>query len=277
MMRVSRGAITLFVGFVAAACGGGNTPPQGGETAPGADPTARTSALESGASLIQAKAPVEKIAMYLNGFHVSKDDPRMQMEAHHYCNQANEDLAQCVLFDGNTAEARMMGIEYIISEKLYNTLPADEKAYWHPHNYEILSGQLRMPGLPDAAEQEALKGKMNSYGKTWHTWMTGMHGKDADPLPFGPPHLQWSFNKDGEATPDMVAARDERFDVNTADARQDRQDLVALAKPQGGVDAMAASFPNAKPVEGVADNGDAATRPVPTFGMKDAQPAPSGQ
>ena len=134
-----------------AACGGGDTPPQGGETAPGADRTAKTAALETGANLMQAKAPVEKIAMYLNGFHAAKDDPKMQMEAHHYCNQANEDMAQCVLFDGNTAEARMMGVEYIISEKLYNTLPADEKAYWHPHNYEILSGQLRMPGLPDVA------------------------------------------------------------------------------------------------------------------------------
>ena len=72
-----------------AACGGGNTPTQGGETAPGADRTAKTAALETGANLMQAKAPVEKIAMYLNGFHVSKADPTMQMEAHHYCNQAN--------------------------------------------------------------------------------------------------------------------------------------------------------------------------------------------
>jgi hypothetical protein len=277
MMRVARGASTLLAVVITAACGGGNTPPQGGETAPGADRTATTAALETGANLMQAKAPVEKIAMYLNGFHVSKDDPTMQMEAHHYCNQANEDLAQCVLFDGNTAEARMMGIEYIISEKLYNTLPADEKAYWHPHNYEILSGQLRMPGLPDVAEKEALKGKMNSYGKTWHTWMTGMHGKQADPLPFGPPHLQWSFNKDGEDMPGMVAARDKRFDFDSADERQDRQDLVSLGKPQGGVDAMASFFPNAKSIEGVTDNGDAATRPVPTFGMKDAQPKPSGR
>jgi len=79
---------------------------------PGADRTAKTAALETGANLMQAKAPVEKIAMYLNGFHAAKDDPKMQMEAHHYCNQANEDLAQCVLFDGNTAEARMLGIEY---------------------------------------------------------------------------------------------------------------------------------------------------------------------
>jgi hypothetical protein len=277
MTRLSQGA-TLFVAVVmTGACGGGNTPPQGGETAPGADRTAKTAALESGANLMQAKAPVEKIAMYLNGFHVSKDDPKMQMEAHHYCNHANEDLAQCVLFDGNTAEARMMGIEYIISEKLYNTLPTEEKAFWHPHNYEILSGQLRMPGLPDVAEKEALKGKMNSYGKTWHTWMTGMHNHKADPLPFGHPHLQWSFNRDGEDMPGMVTARDKRFDFNTGDERQDRQDLVALAKPQGGVDAMAAAFPEATPVNGVTDNGDDATRPVPTFGMKGAEPKPSGQ
>ena len=107
---ISTTVVALAVGV--AACGGGNTPPQGGETAPGADRTAKTAALETGANLMQAKAPVEKIAMYLNGFHAAKDDPKMQMEAHHYCNQANEDLAQCVLFDGNTAEARMLGIEY---------------------------------------------------------------------------------------------------------------------------------------------------------------------
>ena len=226
---------------------------------------------------MQAKAPVEKIAMYLNGFHVSKADPTMQMEAHHYCNQANEDMAQCVLFDGNTAEARMMGVEYIISEKLYTTLPAEEKAYWHPHNYEILSGQLRMPGLPDVAEKEALKGKINSYGKTWHTWMTGMHGKQADPLPFGPPHLQWSFNKDGEDVPGMVADRDKRMDFNTADERKDRTDLASLGEAARRSRRDVGVLSERETYSWRYDNGDAATRPVPTFGMKDAQPKPSGR
>jgi len=249
-------------------CGGGNTAPPGDQTAPGADRTPTTTALESGANLLQAKAPVEAIAMYLNGFHLSKDDPAMQMEAHHYCNQANEEFAQCVLFDGNTAGARLMGIEYIISARLYDTLPADEKAYWHPHNYEILSGQLRMPGLPDVVERQALEGKINSYGKTWHTWMTGVHGHAADPLPFGPPHLQWSFNRDGEADPGMEAARDQRFGFDTVEERRARQALVELASPQGGVDALAPSFPTARPVPGVTDNGDQTTRRVPTFGMK---------
>ena len=277
MRRAGLAAPVVLGTIVVTACGGGNTPPPGGETGPGADRTGRTGALETGANLMQAKAPVDKIAMYLNGFHVAKDDPQMQMEAHHYCNQANEDLAQCVLFDGNTADARLIGIEYIISEKLYATLPAGEKAYWHPHNYEILSGQLRMPGLPDVAEKAALKTKINSYGKTWHTWMSGTPQRPGDPLPLGPPHLQWSFNRDGEARPGMVADRDQRFDFDTADERRDRQDLVGLARPQGGVEALTGHFPNATPLPGVTDNGDASARPVPTVGLKGAAPQPSGR
>jgi hypothetical protein len=183
-----------------------------------------------------------------------------------------------VLYDGNTADARMMGIEYIISEQSYATLPSEEKAYWHPHNYEILSGQLRMPGLPDVAEKEALKGKMNSYGKTWHTWMTGMHAGKDDALPFGPPRLQWSFNRDGEVAPGLVEGRDKRMNLDTADERRDRADLAQLAHPQGGVDAMAGMFPNARPLmAGVTDNGDVATKPVPTFGMRGAERGATGR
>jgi hypothetical protein len=75
----------------------------------------------------------------------------------------------------------------------------------------------------------------------------------------------------------MIAARDRRMNLDTAEARERRQDLVPLANPQGGVGAMAALFPDATPVPGVADNGDPATRPVPTFGMSDAQPQPTGR
>jgi hypothetical protein len=260
---VSR-ALLLLVGVAASACGGGNTQAPPDQTVPGADRTAKTAVLETGASVMQAKAPVEKIAMYLNGFHVVKDDPSMQMEAHHYCNQVNEDFAQCVLFDGNTAEARMMGVEYIISAHTYDSLPVGEKPYWHPHNYEILSGQLRMPGLPDVAEEAALKGKMNSYGKTWHTWMTGMYQGHNDTLPLGPARLQWSLNYDGEDMPGMVADRDRRMDFDTADERADRAEFAPLARPQGGVDAMKGRLSEATgTADGVKDNGDASTRAVP--------------
>jgi hypothetical protein len=254
----------LYSGVLLAGCGGGNTGPREGQTAPGQDETAKTRVLESAADMLQSTEPVDKVGLYLNGFHAAKDNPAMQMEAHHYCNQMNEDFAQCVLFDGNTAGARMMGIEYIISEGLYDGLAAAERAFWHPHNYEILSGQLRLPGVPDLAEKEALKGKLNSYGKTGHTWMTGMHDGRNDQLPLGPPVLQWSLNRDGEAAPGMVEARDKRMGLNTADARRDRADMAALAKPQGGVDALMGQFANTKPaMAGVSDKKeDAATKPA---------------
>jgi hypothetical protein len=262
----------------ASACGGGSTPPQGGETAPGADRTAETTLLETGANVLQSTAPVNQISMYLNGFHPAKDDPAMQMESHHYCDQVNEEFAQCVLYDGNTGDARLHGIEYIISERLYTTLAADEKAYWHPHNYEILSGTLRMPGLPDVAEKAALRGKMNSYGKTWHVWMAGVHGRTPDALPVGPAHLAWSFNHDGEAVPGLVEDRDRRMDLDSMGEREDRQDLVDLANPQGGVAAMAGQFPGAKPpMPGIQDNGDAATHAVPKVTMEARPTRPSAQ
>ena len=48
MTRVSLKATVFVAATVTGACGGGNIPPPGGETAPGADRTAKTAALESG-------------------------------------------------------------------------------------------------------------------------------------------------------------------------------------------------------------------------------------
>ena len=257
------------------ACGRDTTAPQTQQgTAPGEPRTAKTVALESGANLMQGQGPVGQIAMHLVGFHPAKSDPALQMESHHFCNQVNQDFAQCVLYDGDTSSARLHGIEYIISEKLYASLPAAERPYWHPHNYEILSGTLRLPNLPDAAEDAALRDKMNSYGKTWHVWKTGVYGQEPDALPLGPAHLAWSFNHDGEAVPGMVAARDQRMGVRSADARRRREPLAALARPQGGVDAMRGQFANAAAaLQGVRDNGDATTGAVPHVTLQDPNAA----
>lgn len=210
--------------------------------ASGAAASAKTRTLEAGARLLQDKSPVQGFDIYLDGFHPMKDHPDMQMEAHHYCRQVNEDFAQCVLFDGNTAKANMNGVEYIISEKLYDTLPEAERKYWHPHNGEILSGQLVAPGIPKAAETSLMKQKMNSYGKTWHFWNTGIEGQAGDKLPLGDPMLAWSFNRDGEILPEMLEKRDKAMDVDTAQTRRDRAELRALANPQGGVDALKGAF-----------------------------------
>jgi hypothetical protein len=223
---------------------------------PGEDKTARTRALEAGAKILQRNAPLGPMDVYLVGFHPMKDHPEHQMEAHHFCHQVNQDFAQCVLFDGNGRDANLTGIEYIISEKLFETLPPAERRYWHPHNAEILSGQLVAPGIPAVAEKALMEDKMNSYGKTWHVWNTGVHGKPGDKLPMGDPHLAWSFNRDGEAAPDLVQRRDTNMGIDSGAKRRDRADLSPLARPQEGVDALKAAFPDASGApEGVRDKG----------------------
>jgi uncharacterized protein DUF1264 len=223
---------------------------------PGAKRSPTTVVLENAAELLQRETPIANLSIYLVGFHPLKDDAQHQMEAHHYCNQLNEEVAQCVLFEGGEANSRLNGIEYIISERLFEQLPEPEKAYWHPHNYEILSGQLVAPGIPEIAEHEAMARKLNSYGKTWHVWDTGTPSKPGDALPLGPPRLAWSFNHDGEAKAGLIESRDEKLGVRSADRQRDRQDLAARARPQCGVDALSGSFASGAPIDGVSNRSD---------------------
>lgn len=238
------------------ACTGSGTAEPSVQAA-GRPESAKTDVLEAGATMLQRNAPTDGLDIYLVGFHPMKADPSHQFEAHHFCKQVNEDLAQCALYDGNTADANLNGIEYIISEALFETLPEEEKQYWHPHNGEILSGQLVAPGLPAAADHALMESKMNSYGKTWHTWNTGGLGA-GDSLPLGEPTLAWSFNRFGEARPELVEQRDRRMDISTEERRQARQDLVPLARPQSGVDVLKGAFPGpTRPIPGVVDSNAA--------------------
>lgn len=223
----------------------------------GEEKKVKTKILEAGAFILQRDAPLDAINVYLVGFHPIKEQPDHQIEAHHFCHQVNEDFAQCVLFDGNTSNANMTGIEYIISERLFKTLPNQERQYWHPHNHEILSGQLIAPGLPSLAENELMETKINSYGKTWHLWNTGSTEENPDRLPFGEPRLAWSFNREGEINPDLLQQRDEQMDTDTEDIQQSRRNLIPLARPQTGVNAIQHFFGDTtRSIDGVEEEND---------------------
>jgi hypothetical protein len=102
---------------------------------------------------------------------------------------------------------------------------------------------------------------MNSYGKTWHVWNTGMASMQADRLPLGTPELAWSFNRDGEAMSGLIEQRDRRLHINTADKRKEREELQAIAKPQAGVDQLKQSFPRpGTPIPGVIDKREVGQR-----------------
>jgi len=210
---------------------------QGNESSSGPDP----SAVQSSGYF----EPIRRIGVYLDGFHVMKHAPDLFLEAHHYCAAKSDDLLQCAIFDGNTSDANLVGIEYVVSERLFDQLPADEKKFWHPHDYEILAGQLIAPGMQESEEKALMKKLINSYGKTWHLWNTGYFGRPrGDSVPLGVPTLAWSFNADGEAPAQMVHDRDQRFGISTEQRRTDRADLRSLAQPQEGVNDLAPFFPS---------------------------------
>jgi hypothetical protein len=166
-------------------------------------------------------------------------DPSKQMVAHHLCQPLTPDLIQCVLYDSNQPGAKLTGIEYIIPGKRFDQLPAQEKQYWHPHNFEILSGTLVGPELPD--DMQLLAGNIDSYGKTFHTWMTGTMVGDAQDFPYGEPMLAWSLNKEGQLASQLKDAYKQMgFDIEAI--QKARQSYVTRTQPQCGVNALDGQF-----------------------------------
>lgn len=228
-MDQSRILITVAVfGILFIGCGGGNT--QSNVEAPGEEKSTESKVLGVGADVMQDKTPLNKINVYLDGFHFYNGNMEGQMEAHHYVTQINEDVHQAIIFDGNDEDAKIMGVEYIISERLFNDLPDNEKKLWHSHHYEVLSGTLIAPGIPDKIEHELMENLVTTYGKTIHTWHTD---QDLE-LPYGAPQIMMGFTDDGQLDHGLLEKRDENFDISTAEKREQRQDI-----PVPDVDSLA--------------------------------------
>src|SRR5690554_1414166 len=214
LLYVGLSVIALFSG-----CGGNNSPSN--VEAPGEEKTTESKILGVGADVLQDKSPLKKLNMYLDGFHFYSGNMEGQMEAHHFVTQLNEDVHQAIIFDGNGDDAKIMGIEYIVSERLFEQLPDEEKKLWHSHHYEVKSGTLIAPGIPETAEHELMEKLVSTYGKTIHTWHTDQQRS----LPLGSPMLMMGFTKDGQINPELLSQRDERFKISTAEKKKNREDI----------------------------------------------------
>lgn len=218
-MRPFKNILTVIIIIGLTACGGQNTDSY--VDTPGANKSTKSKILETGADFLQDKSPLKKINTYLNGFHFYNGNIHAQMEAHHYVSQLNEDVYQAIIYDGNEEAAKIMGVEYIITGRLFKTLNEEEKKLWHSHHHEVISGSLIAPGIPNAAEHELMEKLVSTYGKTIHTW----HTDQEKTLPLGSPMLMMGFTKDGQLQPSLLEARDKRFNISTQEKRKNRQDI----------------------------------------------------
>ncbi|WP_026629065.1 OBAP family protein [Dyadobacter alkalitolerans] len=208
-------------------CGGKNS--SSNVEAPGDEKSAKDKTLNVGADLIQDKTPLKGFNAYLDGFHFYNGNMNSQMEAHHYVNQINEDIYQAIIFDGNGKNAKIMGVEYIISAKMFVRLSPEEKKLWHSHHFEVSSGSLIAPGIPEVAEHELMEKLVSTYGKTIHTWHTDLEKE----LPVGSPMIMMGFTKEGQLNAGILADRDKRFNVSSQKKKQNRKDIPVPAVDPG--------------------------------------------
>ncbi|MCF0064566.1 OBAP family protein [Dyadobacter chenwenxiniae] len=200
-------------------CGGKNS--SSNIDAPGDEKTVKDKTLNAGAELMQDKTPLKGFSTYLDGFHFYNGNINSQMEAHHYVNQINDDVYQAIIFDGNGKDAKIMGVEYIITAPMFARLAPEEKKLWHSHHHEVSSGSLIAPGIPEVAEHELMEKLVSTYGKTIHTWHTDQEKE----LPIGSPMIMMGFTKDGQLNPGILRDRDKRFNISSAQKKLHRKDI----------------------------------------------------
>jgi hypothetical protein len=139
------------------------------------------------------------------------------------------DIRQCVLYDSPEKNARLIGVEYMITPRLYETLDEEERKLWHSHVFEVKSGMLIMPRptlVPQAvwetAENKEMEQVVELYGKVYHLWQVDQGHK----LPLGQPKLMTSYTAEGQFDFEkLVGDRDNRFGENFAHKREIRHGI----------------------------------------------------
>jgi hypothetical protein len=137
----------------------------------------------------EIKAPLAEVLhcpLAFAGVHLRKDRPEDSRVAYHFCKPLNDDVCQCILYDGLGPDARLIGIEYLVTDEVYRQMPPEEQAYWHDHKYEVDSGLLRSLTQSGADEVATLAKARTLWGKFDHTWVSGQA------YPQGPARLFWS-------------------------------------------------------------------------------------
>ncbi len=184
--------------------------------------TLKTHVLELGGQLIESFKPINNIHAHFCAFHCYHDDRSRQVEAHHYCSHLAEDIMQCIIFDrDDIKQARILGVEYVISADIFAQLPEEEKKDWHPHAYEVKSGQMIAPGVPGYLEDKMMRKLVDTYGKTFHLWQVDR----GDPLPYGEPKLMGTFYKPGELKEHLWRQRDARYGYDRNELEKRREDF----------------------------------------------------
>ncbi|KAL5841338.1 hypothetical protein ACOSQ3_011941 [Xanthoceras sorbifolium] len=205
----------------------GPTPDYDGQKPPGEPMTMHQHILDKGAAPMQSLKPIKQMKQHVCTFALYSHDMSRQIETHHYVTRLNQDFLQCAVYDTDDSNGRLIGVEYIVSDKIFESLPLEEQKLWHSHAYEIKSGLWAYPRVPEvivtAKPELELENLAKSYGKFWCTWQVDR----GDRLPLGAPALMMSPQgvNLGMVRPDLVQKRDRKYNISTEDMKKVRTEI----------------------------------------------------
>ena len=112
------------------------------------------------------------------------DDPTLRVW--HFCKPNDKIMMVCQLYDSNSPNATLIGVEYVITADAYKNPPDREKPNWHYHKIEFASNRAdpKFPQLSEQQQNATLKKMAESYGKVIITWNPN------DKAPVFPPQVE---------------------------------------------------------------------------------------
>jgi Protein of unknown function (DUF1264) len=112
------------------------------------------------------------------------DDPTLRVW--HFCKPNDKIMMICQLYDSNSPNSTLIGVEYMITADAYKNLPDREKPNWHYHKEEFAPNRAdpKLPQLNEQQQNATLKKLEESYGKVIITWNPN------DKAPVFPPQVQ---------------------------------------------------------------------------------------
>lgn len=102
-----------------------------------------------------------------------KDDMSQQFSLLSLCKEIDADKMICALTDKDGSDAKVIGVETIISESAFEKLSEEEKAKFHSHKNELTSGRMMIESDTEADAKALMEKLSSTFGKAELFMMPG--------------------------------------------------------------------------------------------------------
>jgi hypothetical protein len=130
-----------------------------------------------------AATPSEGFALHVDAkMHFAGDHEAL---SHHYCKPVMGGMIECLLFDSDAADARLVGVEVIVDGATYDGFAPEEQPLWHNHTEELKKVEATLPDLTEEEAAAVVESLQGTYGKIYLLW-----DPTVDELPVGQPSVR---------------------------------------------------------------------------------------